>query len=220
MKRGFTLIEMLIVIVVIVLLMTAVIAVGAQVRANAQRRATVVTLKTLDGLMRDYLAKGNPEPTVPQLAASPNKWWYGPNGPLPTWPLDAPNYRLSVGGGEDFARTNPASDLFNWVVALKSDPEIARKLDLLDVRNDKHAQRMLNPDNPDVHQIVVDSYGTNIRYVPSTTTKDGYFMSAGPDGKWSMAVSNAAAATPTTPLYGTGSTPSKRADELYSTDPQ
>jgi type II secretory pathway pseudopilin PulG len=213
--RAFTLIEMLVVVVIVVLLIGAVIAVGSQVRANATRRATVAQLHTLQELMKDYLAAGNPEPQVPFLpdAESANNWPYGTK-------TDG-GFRLF--GYVHFYRTTPASDPYNWVIALSSVPDIAKKLERFPAGDDSAVPRM--EATPVTHKLILDSYGTHIRYIPSdpATRKQGYFVSAGPDSKWSIMVRN----NSKTPPASTGSYRESgsadvvlRADEIYSTDPQ
>jgi prepilin-type N-terminal cleavage/methylation domain-containing protein len=60
--RGFTLIEILVVISIIIILVGTVLAIGTQMRTAAQIRQTKVTLNTLKLAMKDYLDAGNPEP--------------------------------------------------------------------------------------------------------------------------------------------------------------
>ena len=54
-RRAFTIIEILIVVAIIVVLVAVVVAVGTSVRQSAQRRQTMVELKSLEGLLADYL---------------------------------------------------------------------------------------------------------------------------------------------------------------------
>jgi prepilin-type N-terminal cleavage/methylation domain-containing protein len=53
-RRGFTLIEVLVVIGIIVILVSIVIAVGAAVRSSSQRSQTMSMLRILDGLYAHY----------------------------------------------------------------------------------------------------------------------------------------------------------------------
>jgi len=190
--RGFTLIEMLVVIVIIAILIGAVVAIGAQVRAQATRRATLAELRVLDGAMKDYLAAGNAEPAICSTTPPPTVTWpYGTNPPAA------------------YVRTTPESDVYNWVIALKSTPDTAKKIAGFSFDTDVAA----SPTNG-THATLLDAYGTAIRYIPSqaatanTPAKEGYFMSAGPDGRFSMQN------PPTT------ASKAYRPDEIYSTDPQ
>lgn len=63
-KRGFTLIEIMVVVAIIVILVGIGIAVGAKVRQSSQEKYTRTTLETLKGTMSVYYSKGNPEPGV------------------------------------------------------------------------------------------------------------------------------------------------------------
>ena len=53
--RGFTVLEMMVVISIIVILTAMVIAVGMSVKTNSQRKLTTVTLKALQTLYTSYL---------------------------------------------------------------------------------------------------------------------------------------------------------------------
>jgi len=53
-RRGFTLIEVLVVMAIIVILVGGVVVLGLQVRQGAQLRATKAELTTLQGLAEDY----------------------------------------------------------------------------------------------------------------------------------------------------------------------
>jgi prepilin-type N-terminal cleavage/methylation domain-containing protein len=181
--RAFTLIEMLVVIAIIAILMVTIVAIGSGVRAKAARSSTLATLHTLQGLMKDYLDAGNPEPQVPA------PWPYS-TSPIPS----------------QYVQTNPASDVCNWVIALNSNPDIAKKLAALPSSTDADSSPPpLPPLNP-AHKTILDAFGTPIRYVPAAGTKEGYFMSAGPDRNFSNVTP-----APASPL---------RADEIFSTDPQ
>lgn len=188
-RKGFTLIEMLVVIAVIAIVLTIVVAIGSGVKSGANRRATLAELKTLEGIMSDYLAAGNPEPTPPA-----------------SWPYTADKTP------EVWSETNPPSDPTNWVLALKSFPETAKKLASLQTGTDTDWHKA---SAASARQVVLDSFGNAIRYIPSTTAKQGYFMSAGPDGRFSMTVN----LIPTPPPEP-DPVASLRADELFSTDPQ
>jgi type II secretory pathway pseudopilin PulG len=172
---AFTIIEILVVVGIIVILAAITVSVGSSVKTNAAIRSTHVTLKTLEGVMKDYLAAGNPEPTPPA-----------------TWP-----YPTTTPPGS-YAPTTPASDPINWVIALRANPEYSKKLDAL-----PHGQDIAATPNV----VILDAFGTPIRYVPynSTTKKEGYFQSAGPDRLFT---------TESSPP-----TPAPLPDDLYSTDP-
>jgi prepilin-type N-terminal cleavage/methylation domain-containing protein len=60
--RGFTLIEILVVISIIIILVGTVLAIGAQVRVKSQIHQTKVTLKALDSALKEYMATGGAEP--------------------------------------------------------------------------------------------------------------------------------------------------------------
>ena len=68
-RSGFTLIELMIVAAIIVVLAGITVAVGIGAKDRAGIRATRATLKALDGIMKEYIAAGNPEP---KATASPN----------------------------------------------------------------------------------------------------------------------------------------------------
>ena len=61
-RKGFTLIEILVVISIIIILVGTVLAVGTQMRANAQIKQTRATLQALNSALIAYLADGNTEP--------------------------------------------------------------------------------------------------------------------------------------------------------------
>jgi prepilin-type N-terminal cleavage/methylation domain-containing protein len=181
-RSAFTLIEMLVVIVIIAILMASIVAVGSMVRANAARRNTLVTLHALQGMMKDYIDAGNAEPQPP------NPWIYAS-------PIEA--YKQS-------AAASPQSDPVMWVRALKSDPAIAKNLDKLRQDNDSGAPKASTYTGPASNVVIVDDFGTPIRYVPKdpVTNKPGHFVSAGPDGKFAY------------------SDPNLRVDDFFSYDPQ
>lgn len=60
-KRGFTLIEILVVVAIIIILVAAVIAIGSYVKQNGQRGLTKTTLKNLEGMLDEFktLTDGN-----------------------------------------------------------------------------------------------------------------------------------------------------------------
>ena len=90
------------------------------------------------------------------------------------------------------------SDVTVWVGAGGSDPEIAPKLATL-----PKGQDILTPPNT----VILDAWGTPIRYITASNyqTTNGVFMSAGPDGKFSMSKDANAKNWPK--------------DEIYNTDP-
>jgi prepilin-type N-terminal cleavage/methylation domain-containing protein len=61
--RGFTMIEIMIVVGIIVILASIGLAVGLQVKRSSADQSTKATLKTLDMVMSGYL-KDHPEPSV------------------------------------------------------------------------------------------------------------------------------------------------------------
>jgi hypothetical protein len=148
------------------------------------RQRTLMHLKLLDAMMGDFLAEGNLEPKPP------SPWIYGGPG-KPTPPA--------------YAETSPASDPVHWLVAMGSTPDGSKRLDKFEFDNDKLVSKRSG--YTAVNRVLLDEWGTPVRYVPSDprTGKRGYFMSAGPDGIFSMMVP--------------ASSPPKRADELFSTDP-
>ncbi len=60
--RGFTLVEILIVISIIVILVATVMAIGTNIRAGAQIRQTKLTLTTLQAALDKYINEGNAQP--------------------------------------------------------------------------------------------------------------------------------------------------------------
>ena len=153
---GFTLIEILVVVAIILIVASIVMAVGVSSKNNAHLRNTKTALKTLDGLMKEYLAAGNPEP---QPATTP-----------PTW----------VQANSGFAWTKPASDAVNWVKAFRASPQIAAKLSNLTTGTTSNGDIVIL-DSFGIGLRYVPSQ-TNSGIV----TQDGYFMSAGADRMWSM----------------------------------
>jgi prepilin-type N-terminal cleavage/methylation domain-containing protein len=236
MRRAFTLIEMLVVMIVLAILAGAVVAIGGQVKAASARRTTIATLKTCEGLMADYLAPGNPEPAVPPTTTWPygqptstgytsiygNPWNPAPpDGYVPTGDNTTPTAGSWAGKITPHANN---SDPINWVLAMQAVPELKRKVESLTLGRDIAVDATVNgsggPSTPyygknratgeGTRTVVVDAWGTPIRYVPSqldgsgNMVKQGYFMSAGPDGKFYTAITGA---------------PAKN-DDVFSTDPQ
>ena len=181
MKTPLNIFAVVVVLLVIIGVLTAaMLAIGGS-RPNPTRRATLGQLKVLANIMQDYLAAGNPEPQVP----SP-------------WPYDMTHASLQ------YAPTLPASDPCNWVAVLRSDPKTHAKLDSQNLRTETDSS-ISKVSAGAAHTVILDSYGNPIRYIPSNGSKPGYFISAGPDGKFSNM-------TP-------APSPAFRADEIYSTDP-
>jgi len=181
-KRKTRWVEWLALIVLVSIAVAMFAAVGGS-RPDPRRRATLAELKILDGLMRDYISAGHPEP----VPASP--WIYGGG-------------RVAV--PPEYAETLPASDPVEWVAAFRKVPGISKKMDSFPLGTDEGVPKR---GGGSANQVVLDEYGTPVRYVPSDpkTGREGYFMSAGSDGKFSNMV---------------GAPAAMRADEIYSTDPQ
>src|SRR4051812_48275037 len=108
MKRAFTLIEMLVVIFILLILASAVVAVGSQFKASSARKSTLLTLKTCDLIMKDYIAAGHTEPS----AETPANWSYSPDSP---W---THAYAGNPPPPDLYLPTTPASDPIRWVMAL------------------------------------------------------------------------------------------------------
>ena len=94
--RGFTLIEMMVVIAIIVILAAAVIALGTALKANAQLKQTKVTLKALKALYTSYVQEmGGEAPDINTLVknglAMPQL-----KGSLSSLPSNALNYSTST----------------------------------------------------------------------------------------------------------------------------
>ena len=187
-RRGFTLIEVLVVVTIILMVAGILLAIGAGARTSAKRRSTLATLKLLDACMQDYL-KTHPEPLLP------SPW------PLVYTSSNKPAY-------DNLTITGPAStcgsDLTNWVARLMADNEIAPRLGNLPMGKD-----IQNPPS----NVILDAWGAPIRHIPSGATNAGslvpisigYFLSAGPDGRFRNST-NAAAGWPQ--------------DDIVSTDPE
>ncbi len=83
--RGFTLIEMMVVVAIIVILAGLTIVVGVQVKRYSQEKATNLTLSILAHDMSDYLTKGNAEPAMnAAFAGNPT----GGTAPTTGWQTD------------------------------------------------------------------------------------------------------------------------------------
>jgi prepilin-type N-terminal cleavage/methylation domain-containing protein len=66
-RRGFTLIEIMVVVAILVILIGITVMVGNGVRTKSQEKYTRTTLEKLKGMMVEYYAAGNPEPS--------NRWF-------------------------------------------------------------------------------------------------------------------------------------------------
>ncbi|HVX86523.1 MAG TPA: type II secretion system protein [Phycisphaerae bacterium] len=194
-RRGFTLIEVMVVIAILVVLMALLVAVGSGVISNSKARQTHATLHTLDGVMKQYLDDGNPEPQPPDSTT-----WTTLYGAHPPQAYAQTQTKDPTTGTLD---TAPDSDPINYVKLFRADPKIASELSTLKMSQDIST----SPNGPNM--VILDAWGTPIRYVPynATTKKNGYFESAGPDGVFLTTVDP--------PV--TGHTPPP--DDLYSTDP-
>jgi prepilin-type N-terminal cleavage/methylation domain-containing protein len=156
-RGGFTLIEILVVVAILVVLVALLVTVGRGARESAQIRQSHLTLHTVDGAMKHYLAAGNPEPVTATDAA-------GTIG--------------NPGSNADLISTIPNSDATRWVKALRAFPDTAKAI------NNLPTSSVTDPDdNTAKATVVLDAFGTPIRYVPTNTAnkKDGYFESAGAD---------------------------------------
>lgn len=149
---AFTLIEVLVVVAIIVVLVAITVSVGSSVKTNASIRSTHATLKTLSGVMSDYLAQGNPEPDNP-LASG-----YSANA--------------------DMSTTSPVSDATRWVKALRADPGYSKKLSNLATGTmtdpddpTKTTTTIVDSFGTPIRYVPYDT----------GTKKEGYFQSAGPD---------------------------------------
>jgi prepilin-type N-terminal cleavage/methylation domain-containing protein len=185
---GFTIIEIMVVIAIIVILAAITVSVGKSVKTNAQIRSTHLTLKTLEGLMKDYLAAGNPEPDNPLATGY------------------AANVLMSA--------TNPASDPTRWVKALlncdssTSSTGAVSKGPIAKSLGNLSQGSITDPDvGANSTTVILDSWGTPIRYVPynATTKAEGYFVSAGPDHQFSTTTPSPTPALPPDDLYSTDS---------------
>jgi prepilin-type N-terminal cleavage/methylation domain-containing protein len=71
-RRGFTLVEIMVVIGIIVILATVIIAAGVAVKNNSSKRTTSATLTTLNTAISEYLKRGNAEPQPGKVTSGPN----------------------------------------------------------------------------------------------------------------------------------------------------
>jgi type II secretory pathway pseudopilin PulG len=189
--RGFTRIEIIVVVAIVLIFVGLFLSMGGR-HSDPNRRSTRVTLKVLDAIMQDYL-KTHPEPLPP------TSW------PAAYTTSNNPAYdNLTISFSNPTGTNVPGSDITNWVACLMADKEASSKLasfprgkDISDVPND----------------VILDAWGVPIRFVhsgwngSSATVLGGrwYFMSAGPDGRFSQSIDNTSHAWPV--------------DEIFSTDP-
>jgi prepilin-type N-terminal cleavage/methylation domain-containing protein len=205
-RRGFTLMEIMVVIAIIVVLMGLLVGVAAHAKENARIRQTRLTLHTLDALMKDYV-KEYPEPAIPTEAEYWKNAALGMPPPDPAYDETCvPDYTKQFPQSILAPKTPaPTSDPIYWVKVLtvfapKPMASFTKGLDLVTG----------NPPPPK-NTVILDAWGTPIRYVPYNidgTKKDGYFQSAGPDRIFMNSVNIAPNATKPFPP-----------DDLYSTDP-
>ncbi len=196
-RRGFTLMEILVVIAILIVLVGLLVSVGAHARESARIRQTRITLHTLDGLMKDYL-KQYPEPAIP----TENNYWKQPQ-------------IVSAGSAydetcvPDYTKQFPSSITAPKVAAPTSDPIYWVKA--LTANAPQSIAPLTKSADPLGNSVILDAWGTPIRYIPYNmdgTKKDGFFESAGPDRIFMDSTNIAPNATkPFAP------------DDLFSTDP-
>jgi prepilin-type N-terminal cleavage/methylation domain-containing protein len=196
-RRGFTLMEIMVVIAIIVVLMGLLVGVAAHAKENARIRQTRLTFQTVESLMKDYL-KEYPEPAIPTTA----DYW-------------TQQKIVDAGSGydqtcvPDYTKAFPSSITSPKVAAPTSDPVYWVKA--LTANAPKSMAVLSRSTDPLGNTVILDAWGTPIRYIPYNmdgTKKDGYFQSAGPDRIFMNSANIAPNATKPFPP-----------DDLYSTDP-
>jgi prepilin-type N-terminal cleavage/methylation domain-containing protein len=202
-RRGFTLMEIMVVIAIIVVLMGLLVGVAAHAKENARIRQTRLTLHTVDLLMKDYV-KEYPEPGIPTKA----EYWEFFDPIKQTKPIVDAGIPYDVTCVPDTTKPFPASITASTKLP-SSDPVYWVKA--LTAHAPKSMAVLPRSTDPLGNTIIVDAWGTPIRYIPygmDGTKKEGYFQSAGPDRIFMNSVNIAPNATKPFPP-----------DDLYSTDP-
>lgn len=160
-RRGFTLIEIMMTVAIIVILMAVVIAVSSNVMRNAQENQTKVTLKQLVGIASAY-----ERDTGLSLIST------GPTSPLATYAGVSP---FDDNGSESPPYINTAA----FIKAVGALPELNKQLVAMGTKI-----YVIDPSDPKKNRmIVLDGFQQQIRFrTVGTPPTSYYFSSDGPDG--------------------------------------